>query len=75
MVMVLEQDGMFLIRELVSDPTQAQAASRDAIANHRSWMPEHHHALGKPTGRIYAEAAPRDELTDRARTMRWPETW
>jgi hypothetical protein len=38
-------------------------------------MPEQYYGLGKPVGKIYAEAASRDKLADAARTMDWPEHW
>lgn len=74
-VMVLEQEGVFRIRELVIDPAEAAAASAAALATHGSWMPEHYYALGKPVGKIHAEAASRGKLADQARTMNWPEHW
>lgn len=74
-VMILEQDGMFRVRALVIDPDEARRASAEALAAKRGWMPEQHYALGKPTGTIYAEAATRDELVARMRTMAWPEHW
>lgn len=74
-VMVLEQDGVFRIRELVIDATEAATASADALANHRSWMPEHAYALGRPVGKIYAEAVSRRKLAGQASKMDWPEHW
>ena len=75
-VMVVEQDGKFRIRELVIDHVGAEAAAAAAKRSRTpSWMPEHFYALGKPTGRIYAEAESRAELLEVMRTMSWPENW
>lgn len=74
-VAVVEQDGVFRIRELVVDEAEAEAASADARANGRPWVPELHYGLGRPVGKIHAEAASRAELADAARTMEWPEHW
>lgn len=38
-------------------------------------MPEHHYALGKPTGAIYLEARSRAELIEQMRAMFWPTDW
>jgi hypothetical protein len=74
-VAVVEQEGVFRIRALVVDEAESAAAAADAHANGRPWMPELHYGLGKPVGKIYAQAASRDELADTARTMDWPEHW
>ena len=72
-VMVLEQDGKFRIRQLIVDT--AGAKYQAARARSPSWMPEHHYALGQPTGEIYAEAASARELIEVMRTMDWPHNW
>jgi hypothetical protein len=75
-VAVLEQDGRFRIRALVVDPKEAeQAAAAARRARSPSWMPEHYYALGRPTGKIYADAASRAELVAIMRTMDWPQDW
>jgi hypothetical protein len=74
-VAIVEQDGVFRIRQLVIDEAEARAAGERAIAKGESWMPEHHYALGKPTGKIFAEAASRKELIEQMRAMSWPESW
>jgi hypothetical protein len=74
-VAVVEQDGVYRVRQLVIDPAEARAASERAIANREPWMPEHHYALGKPTGTIYAEGRTRAELIEQMRTMTWPASW
>jgi hypothetical protein len=74
-VAIVEQDGVFRVRELVIDEAEARASSEQARARRESWMPEHYYALGKPTGKIYAEARSRDELIDRMRAMDWPASW
>jgi len=73
--MVLEQDGVFRIRELVVDAAEARAAGEAALAGQGTWMPEQYYALGQPVGKIHAEAASRGELADRVRAMDWPEHW
>lgn len=75
-VMVLEQEGVLRIRELVVDPVKAAAApQQSARARSPSWMPEHHFAQGRPTGKIYAEATSPAELAEQIRTMPWPSDW
>ena len=74
-VAILEQDGVLRIRELVVDEAESRAAGERALANHEAWMPEHHHALARPTGKIYAEAASREQLIEQMRAMSWPASW
>lgn len=75
-VLIVEQEGMFRIRELVIDRAEVEAAASAAKrARSPSWMPEHYYALGKPSGKIFAEAASRSELVQLMSTMTWPDTW
>ena len=75
-VLVVEQEGKFRIRELVVDRAAAEAAASSARrARSPSWMPEHDYALGAPTGTIFAEAASRAELVELMATMTWPDAW
>ncbi len=75
-VLIVEQEGMFRIRELVIDRMEAEAAaSASRRSRSPSWMPEHYYALGKPTGTIFAEAPSRAELAKVMRTMEWPASW
>jgi len=74
-VAILEQDGVFRIRQLVVDKAEARKAGEEAIAAGRGWMPENYYALGKPTGEVYAEAPTRDALLAKMRTMEWPGHW
>lgn len=74
-VAILEQDGVFRVRELVVDPGEAQAAASAARAQGGSWMPEHHYALGKPTGRVFLEAPTRDALAEKIEAYQWPLDW
>lgn len=74
-VAILEQDGLYRIRQLVIDPAEAEASRAAAFAAQRSWMPEHYYALGKPTGAIHGEAPTREALLDQMRTMPWPAEW
>ena len=69
-VMVLEQDGKFRIRQLMTDPYSLTARARSP-----SWMPEHHYLQGVPTGIVYAEADTLEELAEIMRTMEWPQAW
>lgn len=73
--MCLEEDGMFRIRQLVSDPAAERAAFEKAMAEGRSFQPENVSALAKPTGTIYAEAKTREGLLAIMETMEWPNHW
>src|SRR5262249_36764768 len=72
---IVEQDGVFRIRDLVIDPEEASREREAALAEERSWLPEHHYALGKPTGAIHCEAASREDLIARMQRMAWPREW
>jgi hypothetical protein len=75
-VTVVEQEGKLRIRELVVDRAELEAATSAAGRSRSpSWMPEHYYALGKPTGKIFAEAATRAELLEVMRSMTWPADW
>lgn len=73
--MVLHQDGVYRVRELEVDEADARASHDAAAARGESWMAEHYHALGKPTGPIHAEADSIDGLVEAMRTMPWPAHW
>ena len=72
---IVEQDGVFRIRQLLIDDADAHASREEAIAKHQSWMAENYYALGKPTGTIHLEAATREELAEKLKTMPWPNDW
>lgn len=74
-VACVEEEGVVRIRALVIDEAQARAASENALRRGQPWMPEHHYALGRPTGTIYAEAPTREALVEIIRTMSWPSHW
>ncbi len=74
-VAIVEQDGSYRLRELVIDPLEAEASRAAAMAAHGSWMPEHYYDLGKPTGKIHAEASSRQALIELLRAMPWPAHW
>ena len=74
-VAIVEQDGKLRIRGLLIDEEEAKRDREAAFARNESWMPENYHALGKPTGRIYAEAPTRERLLEEMKTMKWPEDW
>lgn len=74
-VAVLEQDGVFRVRELVVDPDEAAAAAKAALDRGDPWMPELHYALGKPTGRVFLEAPTREELAGKLAAFPWPRDW
>jgi hypothetical protein len=72
---IVEQDGVFRIRQLVVDEADATASRNEAFAKHESWMPENYYALGKPTGTIHVEAKTREELAEKIKAMKWPSDW
>ncbi len=74
-VAVVEQDGVFRVRELVVDPREAEAAAKAAMARGGPWMPEQHYALGKPTGRVFLEAPTREALAGKIEAYSWPPEW
>lgn len=74
-VAVLEQDGVFRVRELVVDMAESMAAGRAAMDQGRSWMPEQHYALGKSTGRVFLEAPTREALAEKLEAYPWPRDW
>lgn len=72
---IVEQDGVFRIRQLLVDAAEEEASRDEAFAKHESWMPENHYALGKPTGTTYVEAKTREALAESMKTMTWPNDW
>ena len=72
---IVEQDGVFRIRQLVVDQEEARRSHEEAFGKGAGWMPEQYYALGKPTGEIYVEAKTKDELLARMKTMHWPSDW
>lgn len=75
-VAVVQQDGVFRLRELVVDTAEAMAASQAALAARRSWTPEQHYGLGKPEGRVVLEAPTLPELCEKiAAHEPWPADW
>lgn len=74
-VAIVEQDGVFRVRQLVVDPAESRRALDEAMAARRSFQPEHHYALGKPTGRIFHEAPTRDALVALLEGLEWPRDW
>jgi len=72
---IVEQDGKLRIRALEIDMAEAMEKSREALAAGRGWMPENHYALGRPTGRVYAEADSREALLEVMAAMEWPAHW
>jgi hypothetical protein len=72
---IVEQDGVFRIRELLVDPAEEEVLRSEAMANNRGWMPENYYALGRPTGMIHVEAKTREELAATMKTMPWPNDW
>lgn len=74
-VAILEQEGLFRVRQLVADPEQVRAASEQAQKNHKSFMPEHVEALALPTGKIFLEAPSREALRAQLEAYAWPRDW
>ena len=73
---VVAQDGCFRLRHLAIDAAEAAAESARALAEGRNWMPEHHYALGRPTGKVVLEAATLAELQKKiAAHAPWPADW
>jgi hypothetical protein len=73
--MIVEQDGVFRIRDLVIDEDEARVAREEGLAKRGMWMPEQYYALGRPTGKVHVEARSRDALVAVMRTMTWNEQW
>lgn len=74
-VAVVEQAGVFRVRELVIDPREAETERSKAFAAGKAWMPENHHALGRPTGTVFLEASSGDELAKKIDAYPWPKDW
>ncbi len=74
-VAIVEQDGLFRLRELVIDPQEAEASRAAAMAARQPWMPEHYYGLGRPTGEIHCEARSKEELIAQLRALEWPRNW
>ena len=74
-VAVVEQDGVFRVRELVVDVAEAATAAKAAREARGIWTPEQHYALGKPAGRVFLEAPTRDELAEKLEAYPWPRDW
>jgi hypothetical protein len=74
-VAVVEQEGVFRVRELLVDPEEARAAAEASMAARGMWMPEQHYALGKPTGRVFVEAPTREALAAKLEAYPWPRDW
>ncbi|WP_160174546.1 hypothetical protein [Archangium violaceum] len=74
-VAVVEQDGVFRVRELVVAPAEAEVAARESMNERGLWTPEQHYALGKPTGRVFIEAPTRDALAEKLEAYPWPREW
>lgn len=72
---IVEQDGVFRVRELVVDEAEARRAYEAARAAGRPFMPEQHYALGKPTGRVLHEAPTREALAALLESIAWPADW
>jgi hypothetical protein len=72
---ILEQDGVFRLRDLVIDEVKAKAAGEAALAAGGGWMPEQYYGIGEPVGKIHLEAPTREELARRASEMKWPKHW
>jgi hypothetical protein len=74
-VAIVEQDGVFRVRELVVDQAASRRAFEAARAAGRSFQPEHHYALGQPTGRIFYEAPTLEALAALLEGIEWPREW
>jgi hypothetical protein len=72
---VVEQEGKLRIRRLEIDAAESKAASEAALAKGESWMPEHYYSMGKPVGKIFAEASSAKELLALMEKMDWPAEW
>lgn len=74
-VAIVEQDGLFRVRQLVVDEAESRRAFEEARAANRPFMPEQHYALGKPTGRVFYEAPTREALAALLEGIEWPRDW
>ena len=72
---IVEQGGVFRVRDLVVDEADSRAAFEEARAKKQSFMPENHFGLGKPTGKIHLEAKTLDELREKIEAFSWPNHW
>ncbi len=74
-VAILEQDGVWRIRQLVVDPEDESREHQRSMREKGMWMPEQYFALGKPTGQIFVEAPTRDAMITAVEQMDWPHDW
>ncbi|MFT3696332.1 MAG: hypothetical protein QM831_24545 [Kofleriaceae bacterium] len=74
-VMIVEQAGVWRIRDLVVNPEDEQRERAKSLAAGRGWMPEQYYGLGKPTGKIHLEAANRDAMIAAIEKLDWPKNW
>lgn len=74
-VAVVAQEGKLRIRELVVDAVESREKGEAALARGENWMPEHHYALARPTGKIFVEAANATDLLRKMEEMTWPDDW
>lgn len=72
---IVEQEGKFRIRRLEIDQAEAKASNEAALSKGESWMPEHYYSMGKPIGKIFAEASSAKELLALMEKMEWPKDW
>lgn len=72
---IVQQDGVFRLRDLVVDESDSKAAFEEARKTGRPFMPENHYALARPTGKIHLEAKTLDALREKIEAFSWPKHW
>ncbi len=71
---VVAEDGVFRVRRLVPDLVAQRKAFEEAMAQKRSFMPEHAEQLTLATGAVVLEAPTLEELIAKLRESKWPLT-
>lgn len=74
-VAIVQQDGMYRLRDLVIDEAEARAARDDAMKSGHGFMPENYFGLGRPLGKIHVEAKTLEDFRQKLEAFSWPKHW